>query len=460
MTRSKPPDTIDLSAHLGAALTHPLSAKLVVVSGPDEGTEVPLTGEVLAGTDADCGLQMHDQAVSRQHAAFSIAEGRIKVRDLGSRNGTFYGGTRVNDAEVPIGAVITLGKSAVAIHYRMYVREVRPSRVPHFGELIGQSLAMREIFAILERIAPTEIPVLVEGESGTGKELVARSIHTASPRFRAPFIALDCSAISPQTAESELFGHVRGAFPGADSDRAGAFSKAEGGTILLDEIGELPLALQPKLLRVLESSEISVIGEDEPRKIDVRIVASSNRDLHAEVYRGTFRKDLLYRLEVVRVRIPPLRQRPEDIAPLAAHLLGGKLDDGQVIEGENLAKLMTYSWPGNVRELRNTLDRAVALAQKPDQPPPGFAQLAINLGPASAAPVSIGMDFPGVSSHVPYKEAKAQLLSSFERSYVDALIKRHKGNIKRAAEAAGLSRKHLYELIRRAEQREDEEGVE
>jgi DNA-binding NtrC family response regulator len=445
---SKPPPD---DAHQTAAATHAAAApatpvKLVVVGGADEGREVPLDRTVDIGADPACQLVLQDPAVSRRHASVSHVAGRLTVRDLGSRNGTLVGGVKIKEAQVPLGAVLTLGKTTIALQPRWYMREVSPSTERRFGELVGDSVAMREVFALLQRAAQAEVTVLIEGESGTGKELAARSIHAASSRARGPYVVFDCGAVPADLAESELFGHKRGAFSGATSDRQGAFQRAYGGTICLDELGELPLELQPKLLRVLEAGEVRPVGEDTPRKVDVRVVAATNRDLNAEAQRGRFRQDLLYRVEVVRVRLPPLRQRPGDIPALVAHLLPGKLPPGDAIEGENLARLMSYSWPGNVRELRNTLTRAVTLAG-----PVPFAKLVFNLGPASAAPLTIGAEFPGVSSRVPYKEAKAQLLESFERAYVAALMERHGGNIQRAAAEAGLSRKHLYELLRRVD---------
>ena len=424
-------------------------AKLVVVSGPDEGLEVSLDTQVDIGSDPGCTLHLQDPAVSRLHATIVLIGDSFVVRDRGSSNGTFLGGTQIMEAHVPLGSVLTLGDTTLAIHPRYYTREVSPSRQHSFGELRGVSIAMREVFAILEQVAPSEVSVLIEGESGTGKELAARSIHQASSRRDEPYVVFDCTSIPHSLAESELFGHKRGAFSGAVSDRIGAFGRADGGTICLDEIGELPAELQPKLLRVLESGEVRPVGSDEPRKLDVRVIASTNRDLQAEASRGNFRPDLLYRLEVVRVRIPPLRHRPQDIPALVAHFLEGRLPPGDEICGDNLESLMSYSWPGNVRELRNTIDRAVALAARREEPAPTFDQLVFNLGPAPSSPITIGTDYPGVSSPLPYKQAKAQLLSSFERAYVEALMRRHQGSVTKAAEAAGLSRKHLYSLLER-----------
>jgi DNA-binding NtrC family response regulator len=383
--------------------------------------------------------------VSRKHAQVRAAEGQFIVKDLHSRNGTFLGGARVMEASIPLGAVLTIGNSAVAIQPRFHTREVAPSNERRFGELYGESLAMRELFAIMERVAPTDVTVLIEGESGTGKELAARAIHQGSERCGKPYVVFDCAAVPRELAESELFGHKKGAFSGAVDDRAGALHRADAGTICFDEIGELPIDLQPKLLRALETGEVRQVGDDEMRRVDVRVVAATNRDLGAEARRGTFRPDLLYRLEVVKLRMPPLRHRPEDIAGLVARLLDGKLADGDVIGGDNLRKLIGYSWQGNVRELRNVLDRAVALAPRPTK----FDSLVFNLGPTPTTPLTIGYSFPGVEGTVPYKEAKRQLLSSFDGAYVEALMDRHRGNVSEAATAAGLSRKALYDLLRR-----------
>jgi DNA-binding NtrC family response regulator len=424
-----------------------VAAKICVVTGPDEGAEVPLEHRGVVGAEEGCDLVLHDPAVSRRHVAISRVGGSIRVKDLQSRNGTFLGGTRLHEAEVPLGAVLTVGGTAIAVQTRWHVREVPPSAARQFGELRGDSVAMREVFAILERVAPTDVTVLIEGESGTGKELAARSLHQSSARAGRPYVVFDCGAVPQELAESELFGHKRGSFSGAVATRAGAFQQADGGTICLDEIGELPLGLQPKLLRVLESGEVRPVGEDNVRRVDVRVVAATNRDLHAEAQRGRFRSDLLYRLEVVRLRLPPLRQRPEDIPSLVQHLLRGRLRPGDAIGGDNLARLMGYSWPGNVRELRNVLSRAVALAGAGREVT--FSELVFNLGPAAAAPVTIGLNLPGVATPLPYKEARAQLVAGFERAYVEALIERHGDNLTRAAAAAGLSRKHLYALLKR-----------
>ncbi len=323
-----------------------------------------------------------------------------------------------------------------------------PSQRDRFGNLLGHSLVMRQLFALLERVAACAVPVLLEGESGTGKELAAQGIHTESDRASRPFVICHCGAIPRELAESELFGHKRGAFTGATLDRPGLFRRAHGGTIFLDEIGELPLELQPKLLRVLESGEVRGVGEDTAQRVDVRVVAATNRDLDAEARRGAFRADLLYRLNVLRVRMPPLRQRLEDLELLVLHLAGEQVDPIGPIDGPNLERLLGHDWPGNVRELRNVLMHAVAITPVGRGVKPRFSELLLGVS-APTAPSVRTIRYPGVLSPLPFKEAKEQLLASFERAYLEALLARHGGVVSHAARTAGLSRRHLHELIQR-----------
>jgi len=423
--------------------------KLVVLNGDSEGLARTLGSAVSVGADATSDLVLSDRGVSRRHARFEIrSDGRVWVRDLQSRNGTFIQGTRVNEAELSLGTVVQLGETQIGLFPRWHVREVEPSSAQRFGELHGKSLASREVFAVLERVSGSDVSLLIEGESGTGKELAARSVHQASLRAKHPYAVFDCTTVPKDLAESELFGHRRGAFSGAVADRIGAFQRADGGTIFLDEMGELPTDVQPKLLRALETGEVKAVGDGSYRKIHVRVIAATHRNLNAEVRRGRFRSDLLYRLAVVRVHLPPLRARPDDIPLLVERLLGDQLAEGDTIEGPNLHGLMSYSWPGNVRELRNVLARAVALSGNR----PGsvrFAQLIFNLASDVDAPATLGYCFPGVATPLGYKEAKQQLLSQFEAEYIQALMRRHSGNVSQVATAAGLSRKHVYELLRR-----------
>lgn len=427
----------------------PVAAKIVVAKGEDEGLEIPLTGSIEVGCDPECELVLHDPAVSWRHLTFTQIAGRIILNDRKSRNGTFIGDTRVKDAVVPLGAMISVGNTVLVVQPRWHVREVPPSPARAFGKLLGESVAMREMFAIMERVAPTDLTMLIEGESGTGKEVAARSIHEHSLRAKKPYVVFDCGAVPRELAESELFGHKKGSFSGAIADRQGAFHRADGGTICLDEIGELPLDLQPKLLRVLETSEIRSVGDDTMKKVDVRVIAATNRDLRAEVRRERFRNDLLYRLEVVRINLPALRKRPEDIPMLVRNFLKERIADEDAIEGEPLNKLLNYSWEGNVRELRNSLMRASALAQKPGEGLPKFADLVFNFAGGEVQPAASATSFPGIDGPMLYKEARNSLLLEFERAYVKALLQRNDGNLTQAAQEAGVSRKYLYEIMNR-----------
>jgi DNA-binding NtrC family response regulator len=289
--------------------------------------------------------------------------------------------------------------------------------------------------------------VLLLGESGTGKELMARGIHDASPRRDGPFIVFDCGAATDNLIESDLFGHVKGAFTGAAGDRQGAFAAADGGTLFLDEIGDLPIALQPKLLRMLEAGEVIPLGGRKSERHDVRVVAATHRDVFGEVARGGFRGDLYYRLAVIEVHVPPLRQRHGDIAHLVARFLerAGAPQLAREVEalpGPALERLERYHWPGNVRELRNVITRAVALAGPDDD----FASLPILLRPTVGAP-----DGPAPArADRPFHEAKDEVVARFEREYLTDLVARAGGNLSAAARQAGVERKFLYKLLERA----------
>jgi DNA-binding NtrC family response regulator len=294
---------------------------------------------------------------------------------------------------------------------------------------------MRRVFGILERVAPTEATVVLLGETGTGKEVLAHAIHTASRRNSQPFVVVDCSAISPQLIESELFGHVRGAFTGAISQRDGAFLQANGGTLFLDELGELPLEMQPKLLRALENGTVKRVGEDQPRRTQVRVIAATNRDLQEEVRAGRFRRDLYFRLAVMTVRLPPLRERPDDVPLLIRHFLH-ELGALHFPLSEPLQQqLRSYAWPGNVRELRNVIGRMLAGGEA-------------DLSPASpeSGPVAAG---GAELKHLPFKEAKERVFEAFTREYLIALFRECDGNISQMARTAGINRNHVQRLLDR-----------
>ena len=415
------------------------AVQLVVVEGPDAGRAARLDASCVVGTDPGCDLALTDDRVSRRHLEVRAIEGRFALRDLGSRNGTFYEGSRVQEGVVGVGATLKLGRSFVRIAPLPSPLDLPPSQSRRFGELVGESLALREVFAVLELAARSDVTVLLEGETGTGKELAARALHEHGGRRGGPFVAIDCAALPETLVESELFGHVRGAFTGARAAREGAFARADGGTLFLDELDSVGAPVQARLLRAVEERAVRPVGADAERRVDVRLVAASRSDLASLVAAGGFRADLFYRLSVVRVRIPPLRERREDVAPIARELLvrRGMRDPGP-IEGANLDRLFAHDWPGNVRELRNAVDRAIALSPLAAS----FAELRVQLASASGA-VDDGL---AVRADLSFHEAKQRVIDAFERRYLQDLLARHDGNLSAAARDADLDRKHLRRL--------------
>jgi DNA-binding NtrC family response regulator len=415
------------------------ACQLVIVEGKGAGRAVTIDERVVIGSDAGCDLVLDDERVSTRHAEVVADGAHFLVRDLGSTNGTVYQGSLVTEARLPVGATLKLGHSFVRIVPRPEPVQVAPSQSRRFGGLVAESLAMRELFAVLELVAGADATVLVEGETGTGKELVARGLHEAGARRRGPFVAIDCGALPPTLLESELFGHVRGAFTGAATTREGAFARADGGTLFLDELAAIEPATQARLLRVLEERAVRPVGSDRERALDVRVVAAARLDLEREVADGRFRADLYYRLSVVRVALPPLRDRREDLPALVRELLRVRGLDAGAIEGTNLDQLMAHDWPGNVRELRNVLDRALALTPRARS----FAELRLHVaGRVTDDPLAVRSDLP-------YAEAKQALLDAFELRYLRDAYLRHDGNVSAMARAIGLDRKHLRSLLER-----------
>jgi len=394
---------------------------------------------VVVGAHASCDLVLSDPQVSRKHAEIAAVPDGIRIKDLGSTNGTWWQGTKVGEVVVPAGATVLFGATPVRIS-AADAPSLPPSDRDRFGEMAGRSIAMRELFAVLEMASPSDATVLIEGESGTGKELAARAIHDASGRAKGPFVVVDCSAIAESLLDSHLFGHVRGAFTGAERERKGAFVEATGGTLFLDELGELPLAAQSKLLRVLEAQTVQPVGADRPVQVDTRVVAATHRDLSRMVAAKEFRFDLFYRLAVVHVALPPLRERLEDLPHLIGTFYQRRGTEPGPVDGENLDRLRRHAWPGNVRELRNVLERAWALSG----PKASFRELRLWLDPGAAAPPQLA---EVVDTSLPFKEAKERWNDTFERRYVAAVFADAGHNVTRAAEHAGLSRKHLRELL-------------
>jgi len=361
-----------------------------------------------------------------------------------------------------------------AEHHRLADRARQLEQVllskERFGELIGDSPRMLEVYRLIMGVAPTSSTVLILGESGTGKELVARAIHQQSPRAKKPFVAVNCGAIPRELVESELFGHLRGAFTGAQAARAGLFESADGGTILLDEVGDLPLAAQVKLLRALQHGEIKRVGADESRTVDVRVLAATNVDLHERIRAGQFRQDVFYRLNVIAIELPPLRERGDDVLLLANHYLQkfarsmGR--DIKHLSSDAVHAARSYDWPGNVRELEHAIEHAMVLAQhdvisatdlpfvrRSSHPSSGRMSTA---APATAEETSTAGDAETRKdewSKMTYADAKKRMLARFDNEYTSELLKSTEGNMSEAARRAGLDRSNFRRLLKR--RRED-----
>jgi len=413
---------------------------------------------IYVGSSPDNHVVVEDPTVSRVHCKIEVDSTGYRIVDLNSKNGTKINEIQIADAYLPTECSIQLGEARLEFNLTEDAVQVQVSLGNRFGDLLGESLQMREIFALLARVSGTDVTVLVEGESGTGKELVAEALHNQGPRKSGPFVVFDCSAVPKDLVESELFGHIKGSFTGATDDRKGAFEQADGGTLFLDEIGELPVDLQPRLLRVLEKRVIKPVGSNDLRPVNVRIVAATNRNLALEVGEGNFREDLYYRLAVIRVVLPPLRNRIEDIPMLVSHFVVlsqeqlGMGDHSFEISFETMAKLKKYAWPGNVRELKNFIERAALLAGDGpiDTKFIGGQAAAIPsrqdpIAPTTASDVeSVGADYT-----LPFKDAKNRLVEQFEQTYWSRLLNETGGNISEAARRGGIHRKSLEYLLKK-----------
>jgi two-component system nitrogen regulation response regulator GlnG len=419
-------DVSHITERLQAIDREPITCSVQVIEGPDRGKSLALSSEwATIGCSSPCALKLTDTAVSGEHLTARLDnKGGVELRDLGSTNGTRYLGTLVREVVVPVGAVVQLGRTQLAFRASA-IASAAP--VTGYGSIVGSSARMQRLYAQLRTLEAHDHTILVTGETGVGKERVAQEIHAHSRRAAIPLVVFDCGAVSPTLMESELFGHVRGAFTGADRDRVGAFVRANGGTLLLDEIGELPLELQPKLLRALEERIVRPLGSNEESRVDVRIISSTNRDLESEVRHNRFRRDLYYRLNVLHVHVPALRERTEDVPLLAAHFLAQVAEPGVDLSSETLALLTSgYTWPGNVRELRNTVVRAVSLG---NTDLPHFTEQG-----------------PAVKADDGFIEARKRVLEAFERDFLSHHLHNHEGNISQAARSAGLDRAYFRRL--------------
>jgi DNA-binding NtrC family response regulator len=400
-----------------------------VVDGPDAGARAIAASEVLSiGTAKDNDLVLNDPTVSRYHLELVGGGDLVRVIDHGSTNGTAYSGARIERAAIPPGSTLVLGRTSIRVGDGARLT-VELHGEDELGELRGRTPVMRRLMAQIRRAGASDSAVLLIGESGTGKELIARGLHENGKRVDGPFVTVDCGALSPSLVASELFGHEKGAFTGAEQRHQGAFERAHGGTLFLDEIGELPSSLQPALLGALERGRFRRVGGRTEVEVDVRVVSATHRDLRSEVNAGRFRLDLYYRIAVVVLRIPPLRERPEDIPLLVEHFL--KEAGGEPVGDDLLRTLCEHSWPGNVRELRNVVEALVVMGEVP----------ALDGSPSSAG----DDDLLGLS----YKEARARTLQRFEDRYLPKLLERASGNVSEAARLAQMDRTYLIKLLAR-----------
>lgn len=418
-----------------------------VIGGPDAGRRhTSEEDQITIGSGTANDLILTDETVSRCHVELTRASDRIRVRDLSSTNGTSFHGCLIESGLLPSGSVLSLGRTTLSISDAESI-SVPMHGEERFGEFIGRSAAIRRLMARLERAAASSSSVLVIGETGTGKELIARAIHEHSTRAHRAFETVDCGALLPTLIASELFGHERGAFTGADHQHIGAFERADGGTLFLDEIGEVPVALQPALLGALERRTFRRIGGTQPIEVDVRVVAATHRDLRGEINHGRFREDLYYRIAVVTLVVPPLRERPEDLPLLVEHFLqksGSHARLGEVFSERAMDALGAHHWPGNVRELRNYVEAAVVMGEVPA--PAGKTSSEADVT-STAAPRATRSYSELLRK--PYGEGRSAVLAEFESAYLEDLIGRTNGNISEAARTARMNRSYLNRMLKR-----------
>jgi DNA-binding NtrC family response regulator len=427
---------------------------LTVAEGPDSGKSFRLDASrptrSLIGKSTSCDLQLSDSAVSRRHASVELAGHRLRLRDLESTNGTVVDGMTVVEVFLQGGELIRIGSTALRVERGEPALTSALPDVTRFGITMGSSEAMRRLYPLCDKLAASDLGIVIEGETGVGKEQLAQSLHRAGRRAGGPFVVFDCTAVAPSLIESELFGHEKGAFTGALSTHHGVFERAHEGTLLIDEIGDMPLELQPKLLRVIERLEVTRVGGHTPIAVDVRVIAATRRDLDREVQFGRFRDDLFHRLAVARVELPPLRERVGDVELLARHFwqeLGG---DPDTLPRSLLRSWANYPWPGNVRELRNAVARRISLGDLGDIP-----EVSGKAGGGAVHSVGGGGDIIAavLALDLPLADGRQRLIDEFENRYVTRLLDLHGGDTARAAAAAGVARRHLQRLKAKAGQR-------
>jgi DNA-binding NtrC family response regulator len=416
---------------------------VTVLEGPDAGRRFVLedvvTQRVLVGQSPVCAVCLTDRAVSRRHAALEGDRGTVRLIDLDSSNGTYVDRLRVRDVYLRGGESIRMGSTTLRVDVDPSTRVLHASEQTRFHRVLGASPEMRALYPVFAQLAASDVPVLIEGETGTGKEVLAESLHEAGARREAPFVIFDCTTVSPALLEAELFGHERGAFTGAVGSRRGLFEEADGGTLFIDEVGDLDVALQAKLLRAIEQKQVRPVGGNRWTRVDARIIAATRRDLDREVQARRFRDDLFYRLAVARVELPALRRREGDVAVLTRAFWTALGGDEARLSPDLVQRFEAYAWPGNVRELHNAVARQIALGDAALSPP----------ADAGAPPKLVRDDFVDRVVHQgkPLSTARQEIVADFEQRYCERMLELHGGHVGRAAEASGIGRRY-FQMIR------------
>ncbi|MDB4939261.1 MAG: ATPase [Labilithrix sp.] len=430
---------------------------LEVLSGADQGKRLTVSSaRVLVGTGPICDLVLTDERVSRRHLALSVESSTLRVDDLQSTNGTFANEIRIAGAYLRGGETITIGKTLMLVTLVPAEEGEKIARSVGFGRVLGTSVKMQRVYAFARKIAASDISCTIEGETGTGKEQLAEAIHDESPRAKAPFIVFDCTALPGTLMESALFGHEKGSFTGASATRRGVFEQADGGTLFIDEIGDLDIALQPKLLRAIQRGETQRVGGTGWIKSNVRILAATRRDLDREVQEGRFRDDLFFRLAVARIELPPLRERGADVEFLARAFWASLGPSAGPFPTEFLTRYRGHTWPGNVRELLNTVVRWQALGemglgeQIAEDAPESLAAPPVAANKASAD-ASNDLVERLIRDAVPFSKARQLAALDFERRYVKSILESFGGNVTKAAQASGIGRRYFHMLLAKIE---------
>jgi two-component system, NtrC family, response regulator HydG len=432
--------------------------RLSVVEGVDMGKSFELDGSqpyrVLVGTAGACTVQLTDRTVSRRHVGLDVVGKRVRISDLGSTNGTQVNGISITEAFLDGGELVTVGSTSFRLDRDDAATKVKLSTQTLFGQVVGASTEIRRLYPLCERLAQSSVPVIIEGESGTEKETLAESLHQEGPRAAGPFVVVDCSSVPANLLEAELFGYDAGAFAGSLTARPGVFEQANGGTLLVDEIGDVDLSNQAKLLRAIDRQEIRPVGGSRMVRVNVRLIATTTKDLDREVQAGRFRDDLLQRLAVARIELPPLRRRRGDIPLLVRHFCRELQGDEKSLSKELRRSWEDHSWPDNVRELRNTLARHLALGE--------LANITEQGGPAAMQAELDAVEEPGDvfdrALVLPLGEARQKVVEEFERRYVERMLESHGGNVTRAAESAGVARRYFQILKARVAKKKAEGG--